>query len=59
MTEHTLTLSDSQTIVEALARAGNNIKMGLSDTETILVEMNSDKFIFRAGYIAFIRSHIY
>lgn len=59
MTEYEITLIDSQSVVETLEREGNDIKMALTDTLTILEEIGSDEFVTRAADIAFIRSNIY
>ena len=57
MTEHTLSLLDSLTIIEGLARSGNNMKIAFTETIIIVAVLDSAYFIVRAGDTAFIRTN--
>jgi len=54
-----LELTDDLTVSEELERAGNNIKMAISESITLSVELDSAYKILRIGDTAFIRSSIY
>ena len=56
---HELILTDNLSISEELARSSNNIKMEISDSITLSVELDSVYKILRTGDTAFIRSSIY
>ena len=55
---YTLEISDSQIITESIERSGNNIKLGLTETITLVAVLTSVYFIVRTGDTAFIRSDI-
>ena len=56
--DYTQEASDSLTISESLARAGNNMKMGLEDEIGLEATLTSAYKIIRTGDTAFIRSDI-
>ena len=54
---HTKELTESITIQEDIERSGNNINLGFSDNQTIVVLLDSTYKIKRVGDTAFIKSN--